>query len=83
MSWKTSLQVLDLDPTDRLEMTCKKCGHLRYLTGAQLQTRKGANRLYLDEVEARAKCRQRGCSGSMRMAKARAGETSSFIGGIA
>lgn len=83
MNWKSSLQVLDLAPADRLEMICKKCGHLRYLTGAQLLARKGAARLYLDEVEARAKCTQRGCEGAMRMAKPHPGETSGFVGGIA
>ncbi|MPT48234.1 MAG: hypothetical protein E2598_07400 [Sphingobium sp.] len=83
MNWKTNIQVLDLTPDDRLEMICKKCGHLRYLTGAQLLARNGAARLYLDQVEARAKCTQRGCGGPMRMAKPHAGETSGFVGGIA
>lgn len=83
MNWKSNLQVLDLEPADRLELVCRKCGHLRYLTGAQLNERKGAARLYLHEVEARARCKQRGCSGTMRMAMPHSGETSGFVGGIA
>lgn len=83
MNWKSNLQVLDLGHGDRLEMVCRKCGHLRYLTGEQLQARKGAARLYLDEVEARARCTQRGCDGKMRMAMPHQGDTSGFVGGIA
>lgn len=83
MNWKATLQVLDLDPGDRLELTCRKCGHLRYLTGKSLHARTGANKLYLDEVETRARCTQRGCNGPMRMALPPKGEASGFVGGIA
>lgn len=83
MNWKSSLQVLDLEPGDRLELTCRKCGHLRYLTGSFLQARKGADRLYLIEVESRARCTVRGCNGTMRMAMPPTGEASGFVGGIA
>lgn len=70
-------------PDDRLELVCRKCGHLRYLTGKQLQARKGTAYLYLDEVEARTRCTQRSCNGHMRMAMPPNGETSGFVGGIA
>lgn len=73
----------DLAPSDRLELICRKCGHLRYLSGKQLQACKGAEYLYLDEVEARTRCTQRGCNGAMRMALPPKGETSGFVGGIA
>jgi hypothetical protein len=83
VNWKSAIQVLDLAPGDRLELTCKACGHLRYLTGKALLERKGAGQLYLDEVEARARCTQRGCNGRMRMAMPTTGEASGFVGGIA
>lgn len=83
MSWKAALQVLDLEPDDRLELTCRRCGKVRYLTAAELQARKGAQRLWLYEVEARARCRQRGCYGAMKMALPRPGDTSGFVGGMA
>lgn len=75
--------MLDLDPGDRLELTCRRCGHVRYLTGSDLHARPSAVRLTLAQVEARAKCRQRGCGAPMRMAMPHQGETSGFIGGIA
>lgn len=83
MNWKSSLQVLDLELGDRLELTCRICGHVRYLTGATLLARRGATQLYLDQVERRARCTQRGCGGTMRMAMPRRGDTSGFVGGIA
>ena len=83
MSWKDQLQVLDLDPDSQIELTCRRCGHLRYLTGATLVARKDALRLTLSEVESRARCRQRGCSGAMRLAMPHEGDTMGFVGGIA
>lgn len=83
MNWKSALQVRDLDRGDRLELTCRKCGHMRYLTGEELHSRANAQRLWLDEIERRARCRQRGCSGTMRLAWPHRGDTSGFVGGIA
>ena len=83
MSWADTVQVRDLDPGDRLEMTCKRCGHLRYIDIAQLQAHRLHTQLYLVEVERRARCRARGCNGAMRMALPRPHKTSGFVGGIA
>jgi len=83
VNWKSNIQVLDLEPGQRLELTCRRCGRVRFLTGAELQARNGAARLWLNEVELRARCRQRGCGGTMRMALPRPGDTSAFVGGIA
>lgn len=83
MSWKDRIQVCDLEPDDRLELTCRKCGHLRYLTGTELLARRGVSHLTLAQVELRARCRQRGCQGLMRLAMPHQGETVGFVGGIA
>lgn len=83
MSWKDRLQVRDLEPGDRLELLCRRCGRLRYVTGAELQQRTSAIYLTLAEVEARARCRQRGCGGGMRLAMPDQGDTVGFVGGIA
>ncbi len=82
-SWKDTLQLGDLDPDQRLEMTCTRCGHVHYLTLALVMKAGGRMTLYLDEVERRAKCRARGCKGTVRMALSRKGETSGFVGGMA
>ena len=82
-SWKDTLQLGDLDPDQRLEMTCTRCGHVHYLTQDMAIAAGGRMTLYLDEIERRAKCRARGCTGAVRMALSRKGDTSGFVGGMA
>ncbi len=82
MNWKTSLQVRDLEPSQRLEVTCKVCGHVHYLTHQQIMQTPEREFLYLDEVEKATVCRARGCRGTVRLAIVRPGETSGFVGGM-
>ena len=83
MNWKTNLQVRDLEPGQRLECTCKHCGHVHYLTRSSILQSPEREFLYLDEIERETVCRARGCSGAVRMALVRRGETSGFVGGLA
>lgn len=83
MNWRTNIQIRDLEPSDRLELLCRNCGTLRWLTGDELLARDGVSHLTLLEVERRARCRQRGCGGGMRLAMPCAHETKGFVGGIA
>jgi hypothetical protein len=83
MNWKTTLQVRDLEPHQRLEMTCRTCGHVHYLTKPQIMTEVERGYLYLDELERQTCCRARGCHGAVRLAIVRTGETSAFVGGMA
>lgn len=81
--WKSTMQVRDLGPQQRLEMTCKTCGHVHYLTAAIILKTGGTQDLYLDEVEKMSSCKSRGCWGRVRMAKMRVSDTSGFVGGMA
>lgn len=83
MNWRTNIQIRDLEADERLEVTCRKCGKFRWITGEELQARKGMEHLTLREVEARARCRQRGCGGYMRLAMPAPQDTAGFVGGIA
>ena len=82
-SWKDTLQIGDLDPDRRLEMTCTRCGHVHYLTAAMVMAAGGRTTFYLDKIERRAGCKSRGCKGTMRMALGHKGDTSGFVGGLA
>ncbi len=55
--------MVDLDPEQRLEMTCTRCGNVHYLTPDIVMSAGGRATLYLDEIERRARCRARGCMG--------------------
>lgn len=77
------MQVRDLAPDQRLEMTCKVCGHVHYLTPALIIASRRRDTLYLDEIERMTSCKSRGCCGSVRMALVRTRQTSAFVGGLA
>lgn len=82
--WKSTLQVRDLDPGQRLEMMCRTCGHVHYLTRADIE-HQGEDRgfVYLDELERQTVCRRRGCHGTVRLALVRQRAASAFVGGLA
>lgn len=82
-SWKENVQVRDLDPGQKLEVTCKSCGYVHYLTREMICTSPEREFLYLDEIEATTTCRARGCRGKVRLAMLRKGDTSAFVGGLA
>jgi hypothetical protein len=83
MNWKTELQVRDLEQGQRLEMTCRTCGHVHYLIPVQIMCEPEREFLYLDEVEREAVCKARKCYGKVRMALVRKGVASGFVGGMA
>lgn len=82
MSWKANIQVRDLSENQRLEITCKKCGHTRYLHALDLLAVREHSYLYLDEVERRTRCNQRGCGGQGRLAIEQSNLNSGFVGGM-
>jgi len=89
VSWKSTLQMSDLSPPERIEMICGGCGHVtKVYPGDPLIDQYG--HLYLDELERRARCRRTalkgktgGCSGPMRLLLCSDEETHAFQAGIA
>ena len=82
-SWKQNVQVRDLDADQKPEITCKTCRHVHYLTRDIICRSAEREFLYLDEIERETICRARGCSGAVRLAMVRKGDTSAFVGGLA
>nr|WP_278375061.1 hypothetical protein [Brucella anthropi] len=81
--WKSTVQVRDLDDDQRLELTCRKCGRVTYTSRQMLCDGIDRSQKYLDEIEAKARCRKKGCRGEMRLAMVRLQEMSGFVGGLA
>ena len=82
-NWKTRIKVGDLSEEQKLELICRKCGRLVYTTRTMLCEGIDRSQLYLDEIEARARCKAKGCKGRMRLAMVRLLEMSGFVGGLA
>jgi hypothetical protein len=84
VNWKAHLQVRDLAPDQRLEATCKVCGHTHTFDAGKI-IGQGRDRgfLHIDELERETNCMARGCGGQVRLALVREGDTSGFVGGMA
>ena len=83
MTWKASIQILDLGIDDRIESTCKSCGYTWYEFVSDYLGRLYLRQLYLDEFETRLKCKRWGCKGKIRIALSSEAETEGFQGGLA
>ena len=90
MSWKHDLRLSDLPDDERLEIVCRCCGAARYETAEELAalTLPGAEdyetvslaSAYLDQVEARLRCRR--CGGPGRLSRVWQDKISGFVGGM-
>jgi len=90
MSWRNELKLADLPAGEALEITCPKCGAARYATAAELSAHRIAGALdgeivslataYLDQVEARLRCRR--CGGPGLLSRVWQDKISSFVGGL-
>jgi len=83
VTWKSRLQILDLHQDDRIEACCKSCKFTWYEFVSDYLDKLYLRQLYLDEFEARLKCRQWGCKGKIRIALSSEAETEGFQGGLA
>ncbi|EJF89428.1 hypothetical protein [Bartonella tamiae] len=83
MSWKTDLQVRDLENNMKLECTCSQCGYVYYLTKKIMCSAPEREFLYLDEIEAQEICHARGCHGAVTLLLVQDRKSSPFVGGLA
>lgn len=83
MSWKTKLQLLDMDGSERIEARCCKCAYVWYELPAYHLHKSHMRQLFLDEFEARLRCKQWNCKGAIKIALTSEDETEGFQGGLA
>jgi len=82
MNWKTDIQLIDV-ADQKIEVTCKTCGHSRYENSYLLIKKYGLDFSYMDEVERTLTCHRRGCNGDVRISLSSEEETEGFVGGLA
>lgn len=83
MNWKTDLQLRDIDARQRIEATCRRCGHTHYVDAGPLLARPELEYIYMDELERMTACKARGCRGQVRLALVHDRDTEGFVGGLA
>ena len=83
MSWKRGITLMDLDGNEELEVTCKRCGVMRYKKATTLLRDDELAHAYLDEVEKHLRCDTRTCKGPVRLAMTHDGKMQGFVGGMA
>ena len=83
MSWKTKIQLLDMNTEDRIEALCNKCGYHWYEFPSVYLHKSHMRQLCLDEFEARLRCKQWNCQGRIKIALSNDAETEGFQGGLA
>jgi len=83
MSWKSETRLSDMDPTARMEITCRRCGLTRYETQAALIRRPALRFATLEQVEASLTCADRWCHGRVRLSLVYDDLNEPFVGGMA
>lgn len=82
MSWKTDLQLRDIDEGQRLEAKCRRCGHTHYVDITAILKSPELQFIYIDELERMTVCKARGCGGAVRLAQVHDSDTEGFVGGM-
>ena len=83
MSWKTQIQLLDYDSEARLEARCSGCGYTWYEEPCLYFHKSHLRQLFVDEFEAKLRCKQWNCKGRIRLSQTSEEETEGFLGGLA
>ncbi len=83
MNWKSDLQLRDIAANQRIEATCRRCGHTHYVDAEALLRQGELLFIYMDELEAMIMCKARHCRGAVRIALVHEGDTEGFVGGLA
>lgn len=82
MSWKERFQIADLDDNVRIEIKCRKCGHIFFETAKKLKGHPHLAQKFLDEYEIISICRKWNCSGTCYVACPSTSPVEGFVGGL-
>lgn len=80
--WRAEMRLADVSPEYEIEVECRRCQKSYVLFPAQLMTVKENKPLFMEELQARLKCRDRRCTGKVKIALLYDHLVTSFIGGM-
>ncbi len=82
MAWRTELILGDVDPDCDIEIVCRRCGRSYMRTPAELLAEPGWDQLFIDQVQARLRCRDKHCDGRVRLALLYDHLVTAWVGGM-
>ena len=82
MGWRAEMRLADVAPEYEIEVECRRC-HKSYMRWpADLMTDEANKDLFMDQVQANLKCRDKYCQGKVKIALLYDHMVTSFIGGM-
>ncbi|RKQ71347.1 hypothetical protein DES40_0661 [Litorimonas taeanensis] len=83
LSWQSETQLQDMEPHERLHITCLKCSYQWYHDVDEWVGHPCHKYLFVDEIAKLIICPQFGCGcRKFRVAKPFLGDTEAFVGGM-
>jgi hypothetical protein len=80
--WRELTKLADLAPTYEIEIECRRC-HKSYMRWpAELMANDAYAQMFVDQIQAALKCRDKHCSGKVKVAILYDHLITSFIGGM-
>lgn len=84
MTWKHEMKINDLDLNARLEITCRKCRKVQFMTPSEVIGKYPELKYrYVDEVESALFCHHWQCRGHVSIMMNWKHKIEPFIGGLA
>jgi hypothetical protein len=80
--WRAEMRLADVSPDYEIEVECRRCSKSYMLWPADLMTDEANKDLFMDQLQAKLKCRDRHCPGKVKIALLYDHMVTSFIGGM-
>ncbi|MGA9659006.1 MAG: hypothetical protein WBQ60_07910 [Asticcacaulis sp.] len=80
--WRAEMKLADVSPDYEIEVECRGCHKSYMVWPANLLKEDGYTALFMEEVQARLKCRDKHCTGRVKIALLYDHLVTSFIGGM-
>ncbi len=80
--WRAEMRLADISPDYEIEVECRRCGKSYMQWPAELMTVEKNKPLFMDQLQAKLKCRDKYCPGTVKIALLYDHLVTSFIGGM-
>lgn len=82
MAWRDEMKLADVAPQCEIEVECRKCSKSYMLWPTELMENEAYAQLFIDQLQATLKCRDKHCNGQVKLAILYDHLVTGFIGGM-